>query len=77
MAIAAARSPGPASGPIALRAQRERIFRRGAFSLGAVFSRPEMPVRKQQTEWSRRVEPEKERGVRFKTRGSRHVSNIT
>ena len=63
MTLAAARSPGPASGPIALLKQRERIFRRGASRQIAVYSRLKMPVREQQTEWSQRVEPEKERGT--------------
>ena len=54
---------GPASGPIATR---ERIFRRRAAR--QIFSHLEMPVRQQQTKWSQRVEPEKEReiqGARF------------
>jgi hypothetical protein len=33
----------------------------------ADFSHLEMPVRQQQTKWSQRVEPEKERGYDFKT----------
>jgi hypothetical protein len=39
----------------------ERIFRRGAAR--QIFSPLEMPVREQQTEWSQRVEPEKEREI--------------
>ncbi len=77
MAMTVAQFPGPASGPVALRRPRERLFRRRAARSCRVFSHLDMPVRKQQTEWSQRVEPEKERGVRFKTRGSRHVSNST
>ena len=63
---------GPASGPIATR---ERIFRRRAAR--EVLLPLNEPVRQQRIKSSERVEPEKERGVRFKTRGSRHVSNKT
>jgi len=59
MAIAAARWPGPGSGPVATR---ERIFRRRAAR--QIFSHLEMPVRQQQTKWSQRVEPEKEREIK-------------
>jgi hypothetical protein len=39
----------------------ERIFRRRAAR--QLFSRLDMPVRQQQTKWSQRVEPEKEREI--------------
>jgi hypothetical protein len=60
------------SGPMA---RGNRIFRLRAAR--QFFSDLEMPVRQQRDEVEPGVEPEKERGVRFKTRGSRHVSNIT
>jgi len=61
MAMAAARFPGPGSGPMA---RWERIFRRRAAGRMSQFSPQVVPVRQQQqTKWSQRVEPEKEREI--------------
>jgi hypothetical protein len=58
MAIAAARLPGAGQ-----RSSRNAGTHLSSKGIRIVFSHLEMPAREQQTKWSQRVEPEKEREI--------------